>query len=252
MERSLRDLLMIEFIDVHKSFGSKNVLNGLNLEIKKGEIFFILGRSGTGKSVLLKHLVGLLKPDSGKVLLEGKELQDASERDFQKIRKICSLVFQLPALLDSLNLFENLTFGIRDLPIKQQIQRAMESLESVGLHSLKDQLLIKYPPQLSYGEQKRVALARSLALDPEYILYDEPTTGLDPATSKAIHKLIHHVSTKLGKTSIVVSHDMANALSTATQIAILDGGKRVFVGTPEEVQDSDLPLARKFLGDLSR
>ena len=243
---------MIEFINVHKAFGTKKVLNGLDLKIERGEIFFILGRSGTGKSVLLKHLVGLLKPDQGKVILEGRELQNASERDFQKVRKMCSLVFQLPALLDSLNLFENLTFGIQELPIRQRIERAQESLDWVGLQNLKDQLLIKYPPQLSYGEQKRVAHARSLALDPDYILYDEPTTGLDPATSKAIHQLISHVSTKLGKTSIVVSHDMANALSTATQIAILDGGKRVFHGTPREVQSSTLPLARQFLGDLSR
>ncbi len=242
---------MIEFKNVFKAFGPKKVLNGLNLKIKKGEIFFILGRSGTGKSVSLKHLVGLLKADSGEIYLDGDPLHLFDENKFRNVRKKCGLVFQLPALLDSRTLFENISFGIRDLPLRTQIERTEKILPQVSLgHLLKD-VSTKFPPQISYGEQKRLALARTLVVDPDYVLFDEPTTGLDPMTSKSVHKLISTVSKELGKTSVVVSHDMRNALSTADKIAVLDAGQVIDFGTPQEILKSNIQLTRDFLADLN-
>jgi phospholipid/cholesterol/gamma-HCH transport system ATP-binding protein len=238
---------VIRFENVFKAFGPKKILNGLNLEIKDGEVFFILGRSGTGKSVTLKHLVGLLRADSGKILLDGKEIQRASERDFGPIRRKCGIVFQLPALLDSRTVFENITFGIRDIPLREQVKKAKEILPKVNLGDLIPLMSERFPPQLSYGEQKRLALARTLLVDPQYVLYDEPTTGLDPVTSRAIHDLIRNVSKELGKTSVVVSHDMRNALLTADRIVVMDAGKVVDEGTPKEIFKSQYPLTKQFL-----
>lgn len=241
---------MIAFRSVYKAFGPKKVLNGLSFEVKKGEIYFLLGRSGTGKSVSLKQLVGLLKPDSGEIFLDNQPLHTFSETQFGPIRKKCGLVFQLPALLDSRTVFENVTFGIRDLPLKTQIERTLKILEEVDLGYLKDVVSKRYPPELSYGEQKRLALARTLVVDPDYVLYDEPTTGLDPVTSRNVHKLIESVSINLGKTAIVVSHDMRNALETADRIAVLDAGRVVDSGTPDEILKSQVQLTRDFLSDL--
>jgi phospholipid/cholesterol/gamma-HCH transport system ATP-binding protein len=241
---------MIVFRDVHKAFGSKKVLNGLSLEVKQGEIFFMLGRSGTGKSVALKHLVGLLRADRGQIILDGQEIQNASEAEFAPIRRKCGIVFQLPALLDSRTVFENITFGIRDLELKEQIARATKVLPEVNLGDLIPLMSLRYPPQLSYGEQKRLALARTLVVDPDYILYDEPTTGLDPITSRSVHELIKNVSRHLKKTALVVSHDMKNALETADRIAVLDAGQVVDMGTPEQILNSQVPLTNQFLVDL--
>jgi phospholipid/cholesterol/gamma-HCH transport system ATP-binding protein len=241
---------MIRFEDVHKHFGNKRVLNGLDLEIRKGEIFFILGRSGTGKSVSLKHLVGLLSPTQGRIWVDEEEITHYTESDFVRIRKKCGLVFQLPALVDSRSLYENLVLGIRDLDGKQKSERIESTLKAVGLESLIDDLFTRYPPSLSYGEQKRLALARTLLPDPEILLYDEPTTGLDPATSHQIHELIRRISRDFGKTSIVVSHDMRNALATADRLAVLDGGKVVDLGTPEEIRASHVVMTMAFLEDL--
>ena len=243
---------MIEFKNVFKAFGPKKVLNGLSLQIKKGEIFFILGRSGTGKSVALKHLVGLLKADSGEIFLDQIPLHKLNEMEFGPIRKKCGLVFQLPALLDSRTLFENISFGIRDLPLKTQIERTKKILPQVSLGNLLADISIKYPPQLSYGEQKRLALARTLVVDPDYVLYDEPTTGLDPITSRSVHELIKSVSRDLGKTAVVVSHDMRNALSTADKIAVLDAGRVIDLGTPDEILKSKVKLTVDFLSDLKK
>ncbi|NCN27669.1 ATP-binding cassette domain-containing protein [bacterium] len=243
---------MIEFENVFKAFGEKRVLNGLTLKIDKGERFFVLGKSGTGKSVLLKHLVGILKADQGTIRLDGEEIQNLKENEFNRIRKKCSIVFQLPALLDSLNLFENLCFGIKALSSDEKIKRVTSSLNAVDLSHLASDLFTKTPPELSYGEQKRMALARVLALDPDYILYDEPTTGLDPVTSRNIHKLILDVSQKLGKTSIVVSHDMPNALKTASRIALMDAGQVVFEGTPKEILECQHPLAISFMKGVKK
>jgi len=241
---------MIVFDNVFKAFGPKKVLNGLSFEVKKGEIFFMLGRSGTGKSVSLKQLVGLLKPDTGRILLDDQEIQNFSEDEFAPIRRKCGIVFQLPALLDSRTVFENITFGIRDIPLKDQIERAKKILPEVNLPDLVPIMSLRYPPQLSYGEQKRLALARTLLVDPSYVLYDEPTTGLDPITSRSVHDLIKSVSRNLGKTSIVVSHDMRNALKTADRIVVLDAGRVVDSGTPKEILNSKVQLTCDFLKDL--
>ena len=241
---------MIVFKDVYKAFGPKKVLNGLTLEIQKGEIFFMLGRSGTGKSVALKHLVGLLRPDKGEIILDGQAIHRCTEAEFGPIRRKCGIVFQLPALLDSRTVFENITFGIRDLPLKEQIVRAKKILPEVNLESLVPVMSLRFPPQLSYGEQKRLALARTLLVDPAYVLYDEPTTGLDPITSKSVHDLIRKVSRDLGKTSLVVSHDMRNALETADKIAVLDAGRVIDFGTPAQILKSTVSLTVDFLADL--
>ncbi|MBS1983975.1 MAG: ATP-binding cassette domain-containing protein [Bdellovibrionales bacterium] len=241
---------MIIFRDVHKAFGPKKVLNGLNLEIQRGEIFFMLGRSGTGKSVALKHLVGLLRADRGEIELDGQRIERLTEKEFAPVRRKCGLVFQLPALLDSRTILENITFGIRDVPLNTQIQKAEKALREVNLDKLVPVMNQKYPPQISYGEQKRVALARTLLVDPDYILYDEPTTGLDPVTSRSVHELIRNVSRHLGKTALVVSHDMRNALETADRIAVLDAGKVVDLGTPKDILASKVELTCEFLRDV--
>ena len=243
---------MIEFLDVYKSFGPKKVLNGLSFKVQKGEIFFMLGKSGTGKSVALKHLVGLLKPSSGQVKLAGRAIQDCTETEFESIRRQCGIVFQLPALLDSRTVFENLSFGIRHESIKQRVAKIEKILPEVGLASLFSNMTERFPSQLSYGEQKRLAIARTLLIEPECVLFDEPTTGLDPVMSRSIHSLIKKISRNLGKTSVVVSHDMKNALNTADKIAVLDAGRVVDFGSPSEISKSSVPLTRDFLSDLHR
>jgi phospholipid/cholesterol/gamma-HCH transport system ATP-binding protein len=241
---------VIVFDEVHKAFGPKKVLNGLSFEVHNGDIFFMLGRSGTGKSVALKHLVGLLKPDSGRVVLDDQEIQHCTEEEFRPIRRKCGIVFQLPALLDSRTVFENVTFGIRGLSLREQVDRTTRMLKEVNLDDLIPVMSTRYPPMLSYGEQKRLALARTLLVDPAYVLYDEPTTGLDPIISRSIHELIKRVSRDLGKTSIVVSHDMRNALSTADKIAVLDAGRVIDFGTPAQILESKVPLTAEFLADV--
>ncbi|MEO5667720.1 MAG: ATP-binding cassette domain-containing protein [Bdellovibrionota bacterium] len=242
--------MMIHFDDVYKRFGLKRVLNGLTFSVAKGEIFFILGRSGTGKSVSLKHMVGLLSPDQGKIWIDDEEISSYSEEDFVHIRKKCGLVFQLPALVDSRSLYENLVMGIRHLSTDEKKKRISTTLHAVGLQSLEPVLFERFPPSLSYGEQKRLALARTLLPDPEILLYDEPTTGLDPVTAKHIHELIRSISKDFGKTSIVVSHDMRNALATADRLAVLDAGRVVDQGTPEEIRNSRVVMTMAFLEDL--
>lgn len=241
---------MIRFNQVRKAFGSKEVLRGLSLEINKGEVFFILGCSGTGKSVLLKHMVGLLQPDSGEIWIDDDNVAGFTEEQFKEIRKKCGLVFQLPALVDSRNLYENLSFGIRDRSTQEQSELIKEGLDAVGLSRLANGLFNRFPPSLSYGEQKRLALARTLLPGPDILLYDEPTTGLDPESSVMIHDLIRDISVNQHKTSIVVSHDMRNALATADRLAVVDKGEVIDLGTPKEIFESDVPMTRAFLEDL--
>lgn len=240
----------IRFENVHKSFGTKHVLRGLSLEVQKGEVFFVLGCSGTGKSVMLKHMVGLLIPDSGNIWIDNDDVAQFSEEQFGPIREKCGLVFQLPALVDSRNLYENLVLGVRHMDSQQQAVLIKQGLHAVGLDHLKSGLFDRYPPSLSYGEQKRLALARTLIPDPEILLYDEPTTGLDPKNAVLIHDLIRDISDKQHKTSIVVSHDMRNALNTADRLAVVDKGEVIDLGTPEEILASNVPLTRSFLEDL--
>lgn len=240
---------MIEFKNLVKSFGSRTILKGLSLKINEGEVFFILGTSGTGKSVLLKNLVGLLRPDSGEIWVDGEEVSRFSEIEYQRVRKKCGMVFQQPALFDSLSIFENVAFGLRRLEhlTEDQIRsRVGEALSAVHLYGVET----KFPTEISYGMQKRVSLARTLALRPKILLFDEPTTGLDPVTTNAVNELIQELSKKLKTTSVVVSHDMACALNIANRIVVLDKGEIVDQGTPAELKKSKIPLVKDFLAEV--
>ncbi len=238
---------MIRFDKVKKSFGPKEVLKGISFSVKKGEILFILGTSGTGKSVLLKNLVGLLRPTSGEIWIDGQEVSHLTEEEYLPVRRRCGMVFQHPALFDSLSVYENVAFGLRrhfsDLKESQIREKVMESLNLVHLNGIES----KRPQEISYGMQKRVSLARTLAVGPEVLLFDEPTTGLDPITTNAINQLIQELSHKLQTTSIVVSHDMHCALDIADRVIVLDQGHIVEEGDVEHLKQSSHPLVRDFL-----
>ncbi|QDK47207.1 ABC transporter ATP-binding protein [Bdellovibrio sp. ZAP7] len=240
---------MIEFKKIVKRFGDRTVLNGLSAVIREGEIVFILGTSGTGKSVLLKNLVGLLTPDEGEIWIDGEEVSKFSEEQYLPIRKKCGMVFQHPALFDSLTIFENVAFGLRrqyQFPEEVIKEKVLKALRLVHLRDVEDKL----PAQVSYGMQKRVSLARTIALDPKILLFDEPTTGLDPVTTTAVNQLILDLSRSLKTTSIVVSHDMNCALSVADRIIVLDKGQIVAMGTPAELKKSEVPLVQDFLAEV--
>lgn len=232
-----------------KRFGSRTVLNGLSLKIREGEILFILGTSGTGKSVLLKNLVGLLTPDEGEIWIDDQEVSKFSEEQYLPIRKKCGMVFQHPALFDSLTVYENVAFGLRrhyQIPeetINEKVMKALKLVHIVGAEQ-------KRPAQISYGMQKRVSLARTIALEPKILLFDEPTTGLDPVTTTAVNKLIQDLSRELKTTSLVVSHDMNCALSIADRIVVLDKGNIVALGSPLELRKSEHPLVKDFLAEV--
>lgn len=240
---------MIKFENVVKRFGQRTILNGISYELKEGKILFVLGRSGTGKSVMLKNIVGLLRPDEGGIWIEGQEVSRISEEDYFPIRKKCGMVFQHPALLDSLSVFENVAFGLRrhTKMNEGEIQKCVtKSLALVNLERIEEKL----PMEISYGMQKRVSLARTLALEPKILLFDEPTTGLDPITTNAINQLILKLSRTLKTTSIVVSHDMHCALDIADRIIVLDAGKIIEDGSPDELKRSSQPLVREFLAEV--
>lgn len=237
---------MIEFKNLVKKFGTRTVLNGLSLKIHEGEIIFVLGTSGTGKSVLLKNLVGLMTPDDGEIWIDGEEVSKFTEDQYLPIRKKCGMVFQHPALFDSLSVFENVAFGLRrhyQLPENEIAEKVKKALQLVHIHGVED----KKPAQISYGMQKRVSLARTIALQPKILLFDEPTTGLDPVTTTAVNQLIQTLSRELKTTSVVVSHDMNCALSIADRIVVLDKGQIAALGTPADLKKSEIPLVRDFL-----
>lgn len=237
---------MIRFEKVVKRFGTRTVLNEISFVAKPSEILFILGTSGTGKSVLLKNVVGLHRPDSGRIWFGEQEITGLSEKQFGPIRQRCGMVFQQPALFDSLSVFENIAFGLRRSGLGSEFEiggRVRECLRLVNLGDV-GQL---FPNEISYGMQKRVSLARTIALQPQALLFDEPTTGLDPVTTNAINELIRNLSRNLGATSLVVSHDMHCALGIADRIVVLDKGEIVASGTPAELQKSEQPLVREFL-----
>lgn len=237
---------MVRLVNLHKSFGPQKVLQGVNLEIPKGKLTFIMGQSGTGKSVLLKHIIGLLKPDQGQIFIDGEEVTHFSTRQWQALRRKFGFLFQEGALFDSLTVAENVAFPLREhtkLSTREIYKKVAEKLEQVGLQEAWD----KYPAELSGGMRKRAALARALALDPEIILFDEPTTGLDPILQTSIMKLIKETQTQYGLTGIVVSHDVPIALRAADFIAFLHEGKVVEAGSPEEIKHSSQDFVRTFL-----
>ena len=237
---------VIEFRQIHKSFNRTAVLAGMDLAIWPAETVTIIGGSGIGKSVTLKLIVGLLKPEAGQILVEGEDVVPLTEDQFIRVRKKIGMVFQGSALFDSMSVGENIAYPLREhtsMSEEEIRQRIGETLRLVGLEGIED----KDPTELSGGMRKRVALARAIALAPRIILYDEPTTGLDPTNTEKINELIVDMDEKLGVTSVVVTHDMRSAFKISDRIALLYQGKIAFAGTPGEVESSDLPLVRQFI-----
>ena len=238
---------MIKLVNVHKKFGGQKVLDGVTLDIPKGKITVVIGASGVGKSVLLKHMIGLLKPDSGKVFVDGIDLSNLSPVQLVNIRKKFGMLFQGAALLDSLNVFDIVAFPLVEHKklSPSEIKRIVhEKLELVGLKNIDH----KMPSELSGGMRKRVGLARAIILQPETMLYDEPTTGLDPIMTDSVDNLILDMQQKLKITSVVISHDIASAFTVADQIAMLHEGKIVEAGPPQRLKESRDPFVRKFIG----
>lgn len=236
----------IELKHINKRFGNLVVLSNLSLSIEKGKCIVVIGASGTGKSVLLKHIVGLLRPERGEVWFDGKRIDSLPERDLVSVRKRFGFLFQMGALFDSLTVAENIGFPIVEHTHKpaDEVQRIVEQkLRQVGLPDAGP----KMPGELSGGQKKRVALARAIALDPEVILYDEPTTGLDPVRSDVINELINKLQRELTVTSIVVTHDMNSAFKVADRIVMLHEGHIAFDGTVEEIQKSEIPEVKRFV-----
>ncbi|HEX8253807.1 MAG TPA: ABC transporter ATP-binding protein [Thermoanaerobaculia bacterium] len=236
----------VEFVDVNKAYGPKQVLRGANLKVYRGEVVVILGGSGTGKSVTLRHMLGLEAPDSGRVIVEEEDVTDLPEEELYRIRKKFGMLFQSGALFDSMTVFENVAFPLRehtDMSEEEIARNVREKLELVNLPNTEHLM----PVDLSGGMRKRVGLARSIVLDPKVILYDEPTTGLDPITSQTINELIIDLQAKLNVTSVVVTHDIHSAFSVGDRIAFLHQGVFEWVGTMDEARDSDHPRLREFL-----
>lgn len=241
---------MIEFREVRKSFGAQEVLSGVNFSVGQGRICFVIGRSGVGKSVLLKNIVGLLQPDSGEIWVDGHMVCGLPEEQYFEVRRRCGMVFQHPALLDSISIYENIVFGLRAHHMFQSEALIKEqAIRSAAMVNLKPSILDRFPSELSLGTQKRVAIARALVLEPSYLLFDEPTTGQDPVATHAINHLIQKLSRELGVTSIVVSHDMHCALAIADQILMLEGGKIVAQGSPGEMLQSPIPIVSEFMAE---
>jgi phospholipid/cholesterol/gamma-HCH transport system ATP-binding protein len=237
---------MIKLVDVHKSYGKQKVLDGLNLAIEAGKTTVIIGRSGGGKSVLLKHIIGLIKPDSGHVLIEESDITRLSEKDLNEVRKKFGMLFQEAALFDSMTVGENVAFPLREhTKLKDQEIRQIVSdrLRAVGLSGVEE----KMPSQLSGGMRKRVGLARAIALHPRIVLFDEPTTGLDPVMTEAINQLIMDTQKNFNLTCVVISHDISSIFRIGHKIAMLYEGRIIEYGTPEEIRASDNPVMKQFL-----
>lgn len=237
---------IIELVDVHKSFKAQHVLKGINLQVPRGQTTVIIGRSGGGKSVILKHMIGLIKPDSGQVLVHGKDITGYDDHQLNEVRKGFGMLFQEAALFDSMDSGENVAFPLREhtrLSNREIEGIVAEKLKMVGLPGVERKL----PSQLSGGMRKRVGLARAIALEPEIILYDEPTTGLDPLMTDAINRLISDTQKRLGITSVIISHDIAGAYAIAHHMAMLYEGEIIASGTPDDIRNSQDPVVRQFV-----
>ncbi|MGE0552657.1 MAG: ABC transporter ATP-binding protein [Gemmatimonadales bacterium] len=236
---------MIRFTDVHKAFGRKVVLDGFDLLVPEGGTMVLLGYSGSGKSVALKHIVGLLEPDSGTVEVDGKIVPDLDRDELAELRGQIGYVFQFAALLDSLTVFDNVALGLRSRGMDEDVvaDRVASSLVVVGLEDAGE----RYPAELSGGMRKRVGIARAIALRPRYILYDEPTTGLDPVTSSVIDELMRRTRQEFGVTGLVVTHDLRSAFRVADRIAMLYQGRVRQVGTVDEIRHTDDEVVRQFI-----
>ena len=246
-----RFLSLIRLIDVHKAFGTKKVLTGFTLDIPEGEAVVVIGYSGTGKSVAIKHIVGLLQPDRGEVWVDGREVPTLPRKELYELRSHIGYVFQFAALFDSFSIGENVAMGLRKqglLSPAEIDQRVHEALELVDLPDVAN----RFPAELSGGMRKRVGIARAIALRPKYMLYDEPTTGLDPVTSATIDELMIRMREKLGVTSVVITHDMRSAYTVGTRIAMLYEGTVRQVGTVDEIRNTRDPVVRQFIEGRSR
>ena len=239
---------MIEVRDLWKSFGPNQVLKGITLTIPRGQTYVVLGGSGSGKTVLMKHVIGLFKPDQGSVTVDGVPISTLTGKALTEARQRFGMVFQGSALFDSMTVYENVAFPLaerqRSLPAEEVRSRCLEKLRVVDLG---EEVLERYPSELSGGMRKRVALARALVSDPQIVLYDEPTTGLDPITTDSVDGMIMAAKRKLGITSMVISHDIASAFRVADRMAVLYDGHLVAEGTPPEVRSSPDPVVQRVL-----
>src|SRR2546422_4019883 len=238
--------VFVRFEDVHKAFGPKNVLQGITLDIRRGETMVVLGGSGSGKSVLIRHIIGLHRPDRGHVIVDGEDVVEYDEERLIPVRKKVAMLFQGGALFDSMNVLDNVAYGLRehtDLPEEEIREAVRRKLSLVGLEGVEELM----PAELSGGMKKRVALARSIAMDPRCILYDEPTTGLDPVTATTINELIRDLQRRLQVTSVVVTHDIARTFFVGDCIAYLFDGRLPFAGAQDEARSSKVPRLRHFL-----
>jgi phospholipid/cholesterol/gamma-HCH transport system ATP-binding protein len=238
---------MISAENLHKAFDGVGVLNGASLEVERGEAVALIGRSGDGKSVFLKHVAGLFRPDSGRVVIDGQDLNSASGRELRRLRTRFGFLFQGGALFQSMTVYDNIAFPLREkthMGEGEIRERVTEELERVGLEGSEE----KYPAQISGGMVKRAALARSLVQSPEIMLFDEPTTGLDPLIARAIHDLIQTVRQSLSLTAIIVTHEIPHVFDIVERVALLHEGSIRFEGTPDELMSSEDPVVREFLG----
>jgi phospholipid/cholesterol/gamma-HCH transport system ATP-binding protein len=237
---------VIKLTNVYKSFGSQTVLNGLDLTIPAGQITTIIGPSGEGKSVLIKHMIGLLQPDSGRIEVDGESIVGLRGANLNKIREKFGMLFQSAALFDSMDVFENVAFPLREKTklSKAEIRtRVLAALEDVGLKNVEN----KFTDELSGGMKKRVGLARALLLNPKIILFDEPTTGLDPIIKRAIHQLIRETHAKFGFTAVIVSHEIPDIFDIAQNVAMLYKGKILQFGTADDIKNSTHPVVSQFI-----
>lgn len=241
---------MIEVIDLYKSFNNHEVLKGINLKIEEGETLALIGGSGKGKSVLLKIIIGLMRPDRGKVLIDNQDISRLRGKALKRLKERCGIVFQGGALFDSLTVFENIAFPLEEktrMKASQIRETVLRELARVGLSGAEN----KYPAEISGGMKKRVALARCLVMNPEIVLFDEPTTGLDPLIGKAIHKLIRECQKSLNFTAIIITHEIPAIFSMVDRVAMLYEGKILAEGTPEEIETSKNPVIHQFIhGEL--
>ncbi len=237
---------MIRVVDLHKAFGDNKVLRGVNFRLRRGETLVIIGQSGCGKSVLLKHIMGLLKPDRGKVFVDDVEITSLSEDELHTITRKFGMLFQGTALFDSMTVGENVAFGLERYTdySKEEIKELVrENLAKVGLRDIEDLM----PYELSGGMRKRVGLARAIAYKPDIILYDEPSTGIDPIRADAINDLIILMKKDMKATELIITHDMVSAYKIADRIGMLYEGKIIEIGTPEEIENSKNPIVQQFI-----
>lgn len=238
--------MSIELRGIHKAFGSLEVLKGFSLTVEEGQTVAVIGASGSGKSVMLKHVVGLLHPDAGEVEVDGQKVNELDQEELYELRRTVGYVFQFAALFDSMTLAENVGMGLRRIPgmSKQDVdERVTECLELVELEDFRE----SFPAELSGGQKKRAGLARAIATRPKYLLYDEPTTGLDPVTGTVIDRLILRTRDELGVTGLVITHDIESAFLIADRVGMLHDGRLRFIGTPEEVRECEDPVVRGFI-----